>query len=153
MVEAEVSPPKETKGKTKSFPSHFLRISPIVTRQELDEGLQSHNETVRSAAFKLHMLIASGKYNKAQALQLEQAFLEVYYLYKIWVTPMSLRTGPRQPTLQDILAALQTDSQMFRKKAIIMYKLSKSISDENNSTYQEAAKAFFQVQRRLSGNN
>ena len=56
---------------------------------------------------------------------------------------MSLRTGPRQPTLQDILAALQTDSPMFRKKVIIMYKLSKSISDENYPTYQEAAKAFF----------
>ena len=39
VVEAEVSPPMETKGKTKSFPSQFLRISPIVTRQELDEGL------------------------------------------------------------------------------------------------------------------
>ena len=56
---------------------------------------------------------------------------------------MSLRTGPRQPTLQEILAALQTDSPMFRKKAIIMYKLSKSISDENDPTYQEAAKAFY----------
>ena len=32
---------------------------------------------------------------------------------------------------------------MFRKKAIIMYKLSKSISDENDPTYQEAAKAFY----------
>ena len=109
----------------------------------MDEGLQSHNETVRSAAFKLHMLIASGRYNKAQALQLEQDFLEIYYLYKIQVTPMSLRTGPRKPTLQDILAALKTDSPMFRKKAIIMYKLSKNISDENDPTYQEAAKAFY----------
>ena len=143
VVEAEVSPPKETKGKTKSFPSQFLRINPIVTRQELDEGLQSYNETVRSAAFKLHMLIASGKYTKAQALQLQQAFLEVNYIQKIQVVPSTRRTGPRQPTLQEILIALQTDSPMFRKKAIIMYKLSKSISGENDPTYQEAAEAFY----------
>ena len=143
VVEAEVSPPKETKGKTKSFPSQFLRINPIVTRQELDEGLQSYNEIVRSAAFKLHMLIASGKYTKAEALQLEQTFLEVNCLHKIQVTPVSSKTGSRQPTLQDIQLALQTDSPMFRKKAIIMYKFSKNISDENDSSYQEAAKAFY----------
>ena len=143
VVEAEVSPPKETKGKTKSFPSQFLRINPIVTRQELDEDLQSYNETVRSAAFKLHMLIASGKYTKAQVLQLEQTFREVNCLHKIQVIPVSSRTGPRQPTLQDIQLALQTDSPMFRKKAIIMYKLSKNISDENDPSYQEAAKAFY----------
>ena len=143
VVEAEVSPPKETKGKIKSFPSQFLRINPIVTRQELDEGLQSYNETVRSAAFRLHMLIASGKYTKAQALQLEQTFLEVNCLHKIQVTLVSLKTGPRQPTLQDIQLALQTDSPMFRKKAIIMYKLSKNILDENDPSYQEAAKAFY----------
>ena len=143
VVEAEVSPPKETKGKTKSFPSQFLRINPIVTRQELDKGLQSYNETVRSAAFKLHMLIASGKYTKAQASQLEQTFLEVNCLHKIQVTPVSSRTGPRQSTLQDIQLALQTDSPMFRRKAIIMYKLSKNISDENDPSYQEAAKAFY----------
>ena len=58
VVEAEVSPPKENK----SFPNQFLRISPLVTRKELDEGLQSEDETVKFAAFKLHMLIASGKY-------------------------------------------------------------------------------------------
>ena len=143
VVEAEVSPPKETKGKTKSFPSQFLRINPIVTKQELDEGLQSYNETVRSAAFKLHMLIASGKYTKTQALQLEQTFLEVNCLYKIQVTPVSSRSGPRKPTLQDIQLALQTDCPIFRKKAIIMYKLSKNISDKNDPSYQEAAKAFF----------
>ena len=143
VVEAEVSPPKEKEEETKSFPSKFLRIRPIVFREELDEDLQSRNETVRSPAFKLHMLIASGRYNKAQALQLEQDFLEIYHLYRIQVTPMSLRTGPRKPTLQDILAALQTDSPMFRKKAIIMYKLSENISDENDPTYQEAAKAFY----------
>ena len=33
VVEADVSPPKETKGKTKSFPSQFLRVKPVVTRQ------------------------------------------------------------------------------------------------------------------------
>ena len=121
VVEAEVSPPKETKR----FPSKVLGVNPMVTRQELDEGLQHYNETIRSAAFKLHMLIASGRYNKDQALQLEQSFLEAHILHKIQVTPVSLRTGPRQPTLQDIQLALQTDSPIFRRKAIIMYKLSK----------------------------
>ena len=56
---------------------------------------------------------------------------------------MSLRTGPRQPTLQDIYLALQTDSPMLRKKAIIMYKLSKNISDVKDASYQEAAKTFY----------
>ena len=138
VVEAEVSPPKETQR----FPMKFLGFKPLVTRQELDEGLQHYNETLRSAAFKLHMLIKSGRYNKDQALQLEQSFLEAYILRKIQVTPMSLRTGPRQPTLQDIYLALQTDSPMLRKKAIIMYKLSKNISDVNDPSYQEAAKTF-----------
>ena len=32
---------------------------------------------------------------------------------------------------------------MLRKKAIIMYKLSKKISDDNDPSYQEAAKAFY----------
>ena len=109
----------------------------------MDEGLQHYNETLRSAAFKLHMLIKSGRYNKDQALQLEQSFLEAYILHKIQVTPMSLRTGPRQPTLQDIQLALRTDSPMLRKKAIIMYKLSKNISDVNDPSYQEAAKTFY----------
>ena len=139
VVEAEVSPPKETQR----FPMNFLGFKPLVTRQELDEGLQHYNETLRSAAFKLHMLIKSGRYNKDQALQLEQSFLEAYILHKIQVTPMSLRTGPRQPTLQDIYLALQTDSPMLRKKAIIMYKLSKKISNDNDPSYQEAAKAFY----------
>ena len=139
VVEAEVSPPKETQR----FPMKFLGFKPLVTRQELDEGLQHYNETLRSAAFKLHMLIKSGRYNKDQALQLEQSFLEAYILHKIQVTPMSLRTGPRQPTLQDIYLALQTDSPMLRKKAIIMYKLSKNISDVNYPSYQEAAKTFY----------
>ena len=53
VVEAEVSPPKETQR----FPMKFLSFKPLVTRQELDEGLQHYNETLRSAAFKLHMLI------------------------------------------------------------------------------------------------
>ena len=104
VVEAEVSPPKEPQDQPKKFPSKFIGVSPIVTREELDEGLQHYNETVRSAAFKLpivtreeldeglqhynetvrsaafklHMLIASGRYTKDQALQLEQSFLEVY---------------------------------------------------------------------------
>ena len=139
VVEAEVSPPKETQR----FPIKFLGFKPLVTRQELDEGLQHYNETLRSAAFKLHMLIKSGRCNKDQALQLEQSFLEAYILHKIQVTPVSLRTGPRQPTLQDIQLALQTDSPMLRKKAIIMYKLSKNISDVNDPSYQEAAKTFY----------
>ena len=139
VVEAEVSPPKEIQR----FPMKFLGFKPLVTRQELDEGLQHYNETLRSAAFKLHMLIKSGRYNKDQALQLEQSFLEAYILHKIQVTPMSLRTGPRQPTLQDIYLALQTDSPMLRKKAIIMYKLSKKISNDNDPSYEEVAKAFY----------
>ena len=72
VVEAEVSPPEETQR----FPMKFLGLKPLVTRQELDEGLQHYNETLRSAAFKLHMLIKSGRYNKDQAQQLEQSFLE-----------------------------------------------------------------------------
>ena len=140
VVEAEVSPPKETK----SFPIQFLRVSPLVTRKELDEGLQSDNETVRSAAFKLHMLIASGKYTKAQATQLEQTFLEASYLHKIKMIPGSLRTGTSPPTFQEIQLALQTDSPMLRKKAIIMYKLKiQSSLDESDFSYQEAAKAFY----------
>ena len=90
------------------------------------------------------MLIASGKYTKAQALQLEETFLEVNYLHKIQVTPASLRTGSRQPTLQDIQLALQTDNPMLRKKAIIMSKQKmQNNSDENDPSYQEAAKAFY----------
>ena len=112
VVEAEVSPPKETQR----FPIKFLGFKPLVTRQELDEGLQHYNETLRSAAFKLHMLIKSGRYNKDQALQLEQSFLKAYILHKIQVTPMSLRTGPRQPTLQDIYLALQADSPVLRRR-------------------------------------
>ena len=139
VVEAEVSPAKETQR----FPMKFLAFKPLVTRQELDEGLQHYNETLRSAAFKLHMLIKSGKYNKDQALQLEQSFLEAYILHKIQVSPVSTRNGPRQPTLQDIQLALGTDSPMLRKKAIIMYKLSKKISNDNDPSYQEAAKAFY----------
>ena len=139
VVEAEVSPPKETQR----FPMKFLGFKPLVTRQELDEGLQHYNETLRSAAFKLHILIKSGRYNKDHALHLEQCFLEAYILHKIQVSPVSSRNGPRQPTLQDIQLALGTDSPMLRKKAIIMYKLSKRISDDNDPSYQEAAKAFY----------
>ena len=52
--------------------------------------------------------------------------------------------GTNQPTLQEIEAALQTDSPMFRKKAIIMYKL-KMQSSTNiwDPSYKEAAKAFY----------
>ena len=139
VVEAEVSPPKETQR----FPMKFLAFKPLVTRQELDEGLQHYNETLRSAAFKLHMLIKSGKYNKDQASQLEQSFLEAYILHKIQVSPVATTNGPRQPTLQDIQLALGTDSPMLRKKAIIIYKLSKKISNDNDPSYQEAAKAFY----------
>ena len=89
VVEAEVSPPKQTKIKTKGFSSRFLRNKPIVTREELDEGLNSSNEGVRAAALKLHMLISSGNFTKAQILQEEQKFLEVHYIHMIQVILMT----------------------------------------------------------------
>ena len=144
VVEAEVSPPEEPKNQPKNFPKQFLRMNPLVTRQELDEGLQSYNETVRSAAFKLHMLIASSKYPKAQALQLEQTFLELFYKHRIRVTPVARKIGGRKPSPQEILVALETDSPMLRRKAIIMYKISKNTSDDNDPSFQEAAKIFYQ---------
>ena len=57
VVEAEVSPSKKNRG----FSNRFLRNKPVVTREELDEGLESCNEGVR-AALKLYMLISSGKF-------------------------------------------------------------------------------------------
>ena len=139
---SQYHPAPNPSKETQRSPMKFLVFKPLVTEQELDEGLQYYNETLRSAAFKLHMLIKSGRYNKDQALHLEQCFLEAYILHKIQVSPVSIRNGPRQPTLQDIQLALETDSPMLRKKAIIMYKLSKKISNDNDPSYQEAAKAF-----------
>ena len=144
VVEAEVSPPKEPKSTPKDFPLKFLRINPIVTRQELDEGLQSNNETVRSAAFKLHMLISSATYTKAQALQLEQTFLELSYKYRQKKAPVVGRIGARHPTPQEILAALESDSPMFRRKAIIMHKIANKTPNDSDPSYQEAAKIFYQ---------
>ena len=144
VVEAEVSPPKEPKSVPKGFPKKFLRINPIVTRQELDEGLQSNNETVRSAAFKLHMLISSATYTKAQALQLEQTFLELSYKYRLRKAPVVGRIRARQPTPQEILAALESDSPMFRRKAIIMCKIANNTANDSDPSYQEAAKIFYQ---------
>ena len=144
MVEAEVSPPEEPKSAPKGFPKKFLRINPIVTRKELDEGLQSNNENVRSAAFKLHMLISSATYTKAQALQLEQTFLELSYKYRLRKAPIVGRLGARHPTPQEILAALESDSPMFRRKAIIMHKIANNTPNDNDPSYQEAAKIFYQ---------
>ena len=144
VVEAEVSPPREVKGETQSFPMKFLKYRPTVTREELDKGLQSHNETVRSAAFKLHMLISSGKYIKAQVLQMEQEFLEAYCIDRIQTIPEAIRAGSRYPRFTEILLALKSDSPMYRKKAIMMYKISIRIADEKDPSYQEAAKTFYQ---------
>ena len=144
VVEAEVSPPKEPKSVPKGFPKKFLRINPIVTRQELDEGLQSNNETVRSAAFKLHMLISFATYTKAQALQLEQTFLELSYKYRLRKAPVVGRIRAIQPTPQEILAALESDSPMFRRKAIIMCKIANNTANDSDPSYQEAAMIFYQ---------
>ena len=98
MVEAEVSLPKETQEEMHGFPMKFLRYRPTVTREELDKGLQSKNDTVRQAALKLHMMISSGKYLKAQVLRLEQEFLEAYCMDRIQSIPEAIRAGSRYPT-------------------------------------------------------
>ena len=81
VVEAEVSPLKQVENKTKALSRRFLRKKPIVTRGELDEGLNSCKKEVREAALKLHMLILSGNFTKSQILQEEQKFLEVHYMH------------------------------------------------------------------------
>ena len=144
VVEAKVSPPEEPKSAPKGFPKKFLGINPIVTKKELDEGLQSNNENVRSAAFKLHMLISSATYTKTQALQLEQTFLELSYKYRLRKAPIVGRLGARHPTPQEILAALESDSPMFRRKAIIMHKIANNTPNDDDPSYQEAAKIFYQ---------
>ena len=55
----------------------------MITKEELNEGLQNGNEAVRAAALKLNMLIHSGRYTKDQAMQVEQTFLEVSTIDKI----------------------------------------------------------------------
>ena len=144
VVEAEVSPPKDIQEEIQGFPIKFLRYRPIVITEELDKGLQSNNETVRSAAFKLHMMISSGKYIKAQVLQLEQELLEAYCIDGIETIPEAIRARSRYPTFTEILLALKSDSPMYKKKAIMMYKISVRIADEKDPSYQEAAKVFYQ---------
>ena len=57
VVEAEVSPPKDNQGKTKGFARKYMKTNPMITKEELNEGLQNGNEAVRAAALKLNMLI------------------------------------------------------------------------------------------------
>ena len=147
VVEAEVSPPKEIQEEIRGFPMKFLRFRPIVTREELDKGLQSNNDAVRQSAFKLHMMISSGKYLKAQILQLEQEFLEAYCIDRIRSIPEAIRAGGRSPTFKEILNALRTSSPMYRRKAIQMYKISVRVEDENDPSYQEATENFYQSRR------
>ena len=149
MVEAEVSLPKEIQEETQGFPIKFLRYKPIVTKRELMKGLQSYNDTVRQAAFKLHMMISSGKYVKAQIQQVEQEFLEAYCIDRIQAIPEALRRGGRSPTYLEQLNALRSSSPMYRRKAIKMYKISIMVDDENDPSYQEAAKNFYQSRRDL----
>ena len=149
MVEAEASLPKEIQEETQGFPIKFLRFRPIVTKRELMKGLQSYNDTVRQAAFKLHMMISSGKYVKAQIQQVEQEFLEAYCIDRIQAIPEPLRRSGRSPTYLEQLNALRSSSPMYRRNAIKMYKISIMIDDENDSSYQEAAKNFYQSRRDL----
>ena len=147
VVEAEVSPPKKSRG----FSNRFLRNKPVVTREEIDEGLKSCSEDVRTAALKLYMLISSGKFTKAQVLQEEQNFLEANYIYKIKETlrsrPVSNRVESLQPSLQEILLALQSKSPIYRKKAINVYRISLSITDASDPFFQEATSSFYRAKR------
>ena len=149
MVEAEVSLPKEIQEGMHGFPIKFLRYRPIVTKGDLEKGLQSNNDTVRQAAFKLHMMISSGKYIKAQIQQVEQEFLEAYCIDRIQAIPEAIRAGSRSPTFTEILNALRSASPMYRRKAIKMYKISVMVEDENDPSYQEAARNFYQSRRDL----
>ena len=149
VVEAEVSPPKEINEEMHDFPIKFLKCRPIVTRGELDRGLQSYNDTVRQSAFRLHMMISSGKYLKAQILQLEQEFLEAYCIDRIQSIPEAIRTGGRSPNFLEILNALRSTSPMYRRKAIQMYKIAVRVEDENDPSYQAAAESFYQSRRDL----
>ena len=117
MVEAEVSLPKEIQEETQGFPSKFLRYRPMVTKRELMRGLQSNNDTVRQAAFKLHMMISSGKYIKAQIQQVEQEFLEAYCIDRIQAIPEAIRAGGRSPTFTEMLNALRSDQPYVQKKS------------------------------------
>ena len=152
VVEAEVSPPKEPKSETKGFSKRYLRVvDPEVSKDELEDGLQSDNEAVREAALKLYMMISSGNYTKAKALQVEQAFLEVSSIHKIKETlrtnPVSLRIERKHPSLQEILLVLESTSPVYRKRACKMYRTSLHITDENSFFYQEAVTNFYIAQR------
>ena len=123
----------------------------MITKEELNEGLQSDNEAVRAAALKLNMLIHSGRYTKDQALQMEQTFLEVSTIDKIKdrlrFRPVPLKMEIQHPSLQEILLALESTSPMYRKKAINVYRISQNISDEQDPFYQEAVSRFYSSQR------
>ena len=151
VVEAEVSPPKDTLGKTKGFSSNYMKTNPMITKEELNEGLQSDNEAVRAATLKLNMLIHSGRYTKDQALQMEQTFLEVSTIDKIKdrlrFRPVPLKMEIQHPSLQEILLALESTSPMYRKKANNVYRISQDISDEQDPFYQEAVSRFYSSQR------
>ena len=149
VVEAEVSPPKQTENKTKGFSRRFLRNKPIVTREELDEGLKSSKKEVREAALKLHMLISSGNFTKAQILQEEQKFLEVHYMHMIQVTLMSRAFNrdreTTQPSLPEILTALRSNSSILRKRAINVYRIYLCMTSDEDPFFQEAAASFYRA--------
>ena len=145
VVEAEVSPPKKNRG----FSNRFLRNKPVVTREELDEGLESCNEGVR-AALKLYMLISSGKFTKDQVLQ-EQNFLELHYIDKIQSTlrvrAFSNTTQTIQPSLPEIPLALKSNSSYYRKRAINVYRIYLCMTDKEDPFFQEAAANFYRAKR------
>ena len=147
VVEAEVSPPKRSRG----FSKRFLRNKPVITRKELDDGLKSCSEEVRSAALKLYMLISSGKFTKKTILQEEQKFLEASYTYQIQetlkCTPVSDTLEFTQPSLPEILLALKSRNAIYRKKAINVYRAILSMTDMGDPFYQEAATSFHRAKR------
>ena len=83
-----------------------------MTREELDEGLNSSSAEVGAAALKLYMLISSGNFTKSKILQEEQKFLEVHYIHMIQATVMSrafnnvrvihITISPRDPSCPEI---------------------------------------------------
>ena len=142
VVEAEVSPPKKTKG----FSNRFMRNKPVVTKRELNDGLKSCSEEVRSATLRLYMLISSGNFTKDQVHQEEQKFLEAAYIYQIQETlrfkPVSNIVEFIQPPLPEILLALKSGSSMYRKRAINVYRAILSMEDMGDPHYKEALASF-----------
>ena len=115
VVEAEVSAPKKSRG----FSNRFLRNKPMVSREELDEGLKSCSEEVMTAALKLYMLISSGNFTKAQVLQEEQKFLEATCIYKIQET---LRSRPVSDPFEFIQPSLPRDPPGFEIQKLYLQK-------------------------------